>query len=288
MVSDGTITPSEGARLLEALGSPGFTREKQPTPRKRKTEAGAVLSEIGPIIQEAMGDIFKSSRKTDRMEGLEFQETESYQADLPLGNDLVIYGAMKTGTGIAVHLKPGAGSTLRAFVEGEGSVSYCSQNDKTVLRWKSGDLHVEVPDSAGSVKVVSRGGPIHSNGLQVPVTMNTMGGGISIQRPGSSFSAKTMGGGIEIVLDRALNQNSKAKSMGGSVSVTVSKGIPVIIEASTLGGTIDPGTEEHEILTSSGSRRGGSKMCIGYGDTEDAPRLAVSTMGGDIVIRGKS
>ena len=289
MVSDGTITPSEGARLLEALGSSGFGREKPSTPRRRSIiEASAMLSEIGPMIQETMGDIFKGTRKSDPMDGIEFKETENYSADFPEGNDIVIHGSMRKGKSISILLTRSSDNFLKASVEGGEPVSYFEKNGKTILQWKSGDLTVMVPDNAGSVQVVSKGGSIKSKGVRVPLTLNTMGGGVSILNPGSSFSAKTMGGQLDIALDSSWNQNSKAKSMGGGVSISVAGEIPVIIDASTLGGTIDPGEAEHEIVSSSGGKRGGSRMCISYGDSDDAPKLAVSTMGGDIVIKGES
>lgn len=289
MVSDGTITPSEGARLLEALGSSGFGREKPSTPRRRSiVEASAMLSEIGPMIQETMGDIFKGTRKSDPMDGMEFLETENYSEEFPEGNDIVIHGSMKKGKSISIHLTSSTDDLLTASVDDGSSVGYCEKNGRTILQWKSGDLNVMVPDNAGSVKVISKGGPIHSDGVRVPLTLNTMGGGVSIKRPGSSFSAKTMGGQLDIVLDSSWNQNSKAKSMGGGVTVSIAEAIPVIIDASTLGGTIDPGVVKHHVISSSGGKRGGSKMCISYGDSDDSPKLAVSTMGGDIVIKGES
>lgn len=289
MVSDGTITPSEGARLLEALGSSGFGREKPSTPRRRSIiEASAMLSEIGPMIQETMGDIFKGSRKSDPFDGLEFEESNSYESELPEGHDVIIHGSMNKGAGISLHVTRSSDSSLRASVDGDGSVGFCEKTGKTILRWKSGDLQVQIPDCAGSLKVISKGGSISTDSVKAPLTMNTMGGGISIIKPGSSFSAKTMGGRLDIELDSSWNQNSKAKSMGGGVSITVVDGIPVIIDASTLGGTIDPGEREHEILSSTGGKRGGSRMCISYGESDDTPKLSVSTMGGDIVIKGDS
>ncbi len=289
MVSDGTITPSEGARLLEALGSSGFGRERPATPRRKSIiDASAMLSEIGPMIQETMGDIFKGTRKTDPLDGMEFQETENYSEKLPEGNDIVIHGSMKKGKPISILLIRSSDNLLKASVEGGESVSYCEKNGKTILQWKSGDLTVMVPDIAGSVQVVSKGGSIQSKGVRVPLTLNTMGGGVSILNPGSSFSAKTMGGQLDIALDSSWDQNSKAKSMGGGVNISVAGEIPVIIDASTLGGTIDPGDSKHEIVSSSGGKRGGSRMCISYGDSDNAPKLSVSTMGGDIVVKGES
>jgi len=289
MVSDGTITPSEGARLLEALGSSGFGRERPSTPRRRSIiEASAMLSEIGPMLQETMGEIFKGTRKLDPTEGLELQETESYNADLPEGSDIVIHGSMSKGKPISILLKKSPDSSLQASIDDGGSVGFCEKSGKTILQWKSGDLTVLVPDTAGSVQVISKGGPIRSEGVRVPLTLNTMGGGVFISNPGSSFSAKTMGGKLDIALDGSWNKNSKAKSMGGGVSVCIAGDVPVIIDASTLGGTIDPGDLDHKILSSSGGKRGGSRMSISYGDADDAPKLAVSTMGGDIVIKGES
>ncbi len=287
MVADGTITPSEGARLLEALGSSGFGRDKPSTPRRRSIiDAGAMLSEIGPMVQETMGEIFRGTRKSDVIEGVDFTESQSYEAHLEQGTDVVITGSMKKGAGISVFLTAGEGDLIRASVDGDGPVLHGEKNGKLFLNWKEGAIRVQLPDAAGSVKVVSRGGSIHSEGIRVPMSMNTMGGGISIVRPGASFSAKTMGGKLELLIDEAWNGNSKAKSMGGGVAVTLDGSVDVLLEASTLGGTIDPGDLEHEVISTSGGKRGGSKMTIAYGGSEEAPRLAVSTMGGDIVIRG--
>lgn len=288
MVSDGTITPSEGARLLEALGSSGFGREKPSQPRRRSIiEASAMLSEIGPMLQETMGDIFKGARKSDPLDGLEFEETDEYSAELPEGNDIVIYGSMKMGNSISIKLKGSEDDSLTASIDDGSPVSVSEKGGRTVIHWKSGELSVSVPDRAGSVKVISKGGPIVADGVNVPLTLNTMGGGVSVHSPGSSFSAKTMGGQLDISLSGSWKRNSKAKSMGGSVSISLEDGTPVIIDASTLGGTIDPGSAVHKIVSSSGGKRGGSRMSISYGDSDDAPKLSVSTMGGDIVIKGE-
>ncbi|HPF31811.1 MAG TPA: hypothetical protein PK907_02230 [Candidatus Sabulitectum sp.] len=287
MVADGTITPSEGARLLEALGSSGFGREKPSTPRRRSIiDAGAMLSEIGPMVQETMGEIFRGTRKSDMIEGIDFEESDSFEAPLEQGTDIVITGSMKKGAGISVFLTASEDDLIRAEVDGGGTVLHGEKNGKLFLSWKEGAIRVQLPETAGSVKVVSRGGSIHSEGIRIPVSMNTMGGGITIVRPGASFSAKTMGGKLEMLIDEAWNGNSKAKSMGGGVAVTLDGPVGVLIEASTLGGTIDPGDLEHQVVSTSGGKRGGSKMSIAYGGSEEAPRLAVSTMGGDIMIKG--
>lgn len=290
MVSDGTITPSEGARLLDALGSSGRGRDRGGKPgRKTLVEASAMLSEIGPMIQETMGDIFRGSRKQDPLGSLDFQEYDSYQGELPEGRDIVIHGTMNRGKSISISLGRSEDSQLRASVDGgEQPVNLCENKGRTMVMWKEGNLSVQVPDTAGSVTVVSRGGTIEATGLRVPSTLNTMGGSIGIYKPGASFSAKTMGGSLDITIDGAWSAGSKAKSMGGGVSVTVEEGLSVLIDASTLGGTIDPGQLDHEVVSTSGGKRGGAKMCLRYGTEADPPKLAVSTMGGDIAVKGQS
>ncbi len=288
MVSDGTITPSEGARLLDALGSSGQGRDRGGKPgRKTLVEATAMLSEIGPMIQETMGDIFRGSRKQDPLESLDFQEFDSYDEELPDQKDVVIHGTMNRGKNISISLVQSDDNRLRASVDGtEQPVSVCENRGKTILMWKGGNLRVQVPATTGSVTVVSRGGAIEAEGLMVPSTLNTMGGSITVRRPGASFSAKTMGGSLDITINRSWAASSKAKSMGGGISVTLEEGVPVVIDASTLGGNIHPGPLEHELVSTSGGKRGGAKMCLRYGTEADAPKLAVSTMGGDIAVKG--
>ncbi len=161
MVSDGTITPSEGARLLDALGSSGRGRDRGGKPgRKTLVEASAMLSEIGPMIQETMGDIFRGSRKQDPLGSLDFQEYDSYQGELPEGRDIVIHGTMNRGKSISISLGRSEDSQLRASVDGgEQPVNLCENKGRTMVMWKEGNLSVQVPDTAGSVTVVSRGEP---------------------------------------------------------------------------------------------------------------------------------
>jgi hypothetical protein len=173
-------------------------------------------------------------------------------------------------------------------VEGEETeIHVCEQNGRTSVRWESGNLIAKIPECAGSVKVATRGGSISSSGVRVPVTLNTMGAGIDVSKPGSSFSAKTMGGTLSIELDSSWKENSKAKSMGGGITVTMLESIPVEIDAGTMGGSIHTGSETHRVLNSSGGKKGGAKMSVVYGSLEDPPKLSVSTMGGDIVIKGE-
>ena len=291
MVSDGTITPSEGARLLEALGSAGYMRERpRQTRRKPLLEATAILSEVGPMIQETMGDIFKGSRKSNSsLDGLDFQEVDSFSREIEDDHEIIIHGKMNKGRGLCINITGSKENVLKAEVEQtKESLSVVEKNGKTILLWKSGTLNVSVPDCAGSLKVTTQGGSIFTDSVGVPSKLNTMGGSISVRKPSSSFSAKTMGGNLEISLNGSWNENSKAKSMGGGISISLAEGISVDLSASTLGGAIDAGKLEHVVVSSSDARRGGAKMRIQYGDSDDSPKLAGSTMGGDIEIRGES
>lgn len=289
MVSDGTITPSEGARLLEALGSSGFMRERpRPARRKQFLEATAILSEVGPMIQETMGEIFKGSRKSgSSLDDLDYQEIDSFSREIEEDHEIIISGKMKKGPGLSINLTGSTGSTLKAETDQQdNSVSVVEKTGKTILLWKSGTLNVVVPNCAGSLKVTTHGGSITAEGIAPPSKLSTMGGSINVKKPGSSFSAKTMGGNLQIALDSSWNENSKAKSMGGGISISIADGMSVDLSANTLGGTIDPGELEHQVISASDARRGGAKMRIRYGESEDAPKLAVTTMGGDIEVRG--
>lgn len=289
MVADGTITAAEGARLLDALGS--TTRKGNglgTVRRKTLINAGAMLSEMGPMIQETMGEIFKGSRKADPMDGLDFQKVKELSREIGSGHDVVIQGTMKDGRNLSISLSGTDGNILSASVDGdEPGIQVSEQSGKTSIRWESGNLVVKVPECAGSLKVATRGGSIISSGVAVPVTFNTMGGGIDVSKPGASFSAKSMGGTLSIELDGSWKENSKAKSMGGGITITMLERIPVEIEAGTIGGSIQTDGAEHRVINASGGKKGGAKMTLVYGSAEDPPRLSVNTMGGDIAIKGE-
>jgi len=289
MVADGTITAAEGAKLLEALVSTRSGSSPGKTAKKRKSnDTLSMISEIGPMIQAAMGDVFRGRKSFETYENIETEEVESVSEPMESEQELVIHGNVDGGKGISVSLSRSKDSILRADLDNDGTIRVGTRDNKRILLWKSGELSVQVPDCLAFVKVFSKGGGISCSNVKVPVELKTMGGGISISNPGDSFSIKTMGGGLDISLDSAWKGNSKAKTMGGGISVFLADGVFVQINASTLGGSIDVGGNDPAIISTSEKGHGKSKVAVRYGTGDDLPRLSVATMGGGIVINGDS
>ncbi len=289
MVADGTVTAAEGARLLEALASTGGGSGPEKTARKRKSsDTLSMMSEIGPMIQAAMGDVFRGRKSFETYENIELEEVESVSEPMESDKELVIRGNAHGGKGISIALSRSRDNVLRADLDNDSTIGVGTRDSKKILLWRSGELSVQVPDCMASVKVFSKGGGIRSSDVQIPVELKTMGGGIRISNPGDSFSIKTMGGGLDISLDSTWKGNSKAKTMGGGISVFLADGVFVQINASTLGGSIDVGGNDPAIISRSEKGHGKSKVAVRYGTGDDLPRLSVATMGGGIVINGDS
>jgi len=282
MVADGTITAAEAAKLLEALGSAGRAKTGKPGGKRRFAASSSVLSEIGPMIQATIGDVFKGRKSFEAYENIHLEEMESVAEPAEPGGELVIHGSVHRGASLSVALVRSEDNTIRASVDNGTSVRMGNKDNKRIMLWSSGELTVHVPDCLGSVKVYSRGGGISSSSVRVPVELKTMGGGIKISRPGDSFSIKTMGGGLEISLDSSWKGNSKAKTMGGGISVHLFDAVSVVVKASTLGGSIIATGERATVLSDTGTGHGKSKIAVRYGS--GGPELSVVSMGGGIVI----
>ncbi len=279
MVADGTITAAEGAKLLEALGT---AHTDKTSGRKRGTGTSSVLSEIGPMIQATIGDIFKGKKSYEEYENVNLKDVEFVDEAAEPGGELIIRGSVHRGGSMSVALVRSEDNTIRASVDDGTPVKMGNKDNKRIMFWSSGELTVYVPDCLGSVKVYSRGGGISSSNVRIPVELKTMGGGIRITRPGDSFFIKTMGGGLDISLDSSWKGNSKAKTMGGGISVHLLEAVPVLVKASTLGGSITATGENASVVSDTGNGYGKSKIAVRYGD--GGSELSVVSMGGGIVI----
>jgi len=286
MVADGTITAAEGAKLLEALGTAGGAYTGKPGGKKRFAGTSSVLSEIGPIIQATIGDVFKGRKSFEAYENIPMEDMESVAEPAEPGGKLVIHGNVHKGTSISISLVRSEDNILRASVDNGTNVRMGNKDNARIMLWTSGELTVHVPDCLGSVKVYSRGGGISSSNVRVPVELKTMGGGIRISRPGDSFSIKTMGGGLDISLDSSWKGNSKAKTMGGGISVHLLDAVSVLVKASTLGGSITATGENASVVSDTGNGYGKSKITVCYGN--GGSELSVVSMGGGIVIEEKA
>jgi hypothetical protein len=286
MIADGTISPSEGARLLDALTSSGFGGDADRSSSKRRGgQSRLVMSAIGPMIQETVESMVKFGRKAEPADSSDVDEMEEVALAVEAGQSILVRGDMRMGKALSVEMAGSDDNRLTASVDDGSKVGLQTRGDNIVLSWTSGKLRIGVPDTADSVEVVTRGGGITSEGVRVPVDLKTMGGGISISRPGDAFVIKTMGGGLNVLLDSTWKGSSRGKTMGGGISVALEKDVEALINAVTLGGSISVEGDGARVLSSSEGRRGGSKMSVKFGSSDDPPELSVSTMGGGVVIR---
>ncbi len=289
MVADGTITAAEGVKLLEALGSAAGGPDINRAPRrKRTTHTRSMLNEIGPMIQATMGDVFKGRKSFDAYESVDFEKVKSFSEEIEEGRELVIHGDVDRGQSISILLYRSEDETLKASLDNDADIEVGNRDSKRILVWRSGELSVAIPDSLASVNVFSKGGGISSTNVSVPIELKTMGGGIEIVKPGNRFSIKTMGGGLDITLDESWHGNSKAKTMGGGISIHLVDDVPVLINATTLGGSIDVGGNNPKIISESGHGHAKSKVTVLYGDDDESSKLAVTSMGGGIEIKGEA
>ncbi len=288
MVADGTITAAEGVKLLDALGSTTKRPDTSKTFRKKRViETRAMISELGPMLQATMGDVFKGRKSFENYESRNLDEVQSVSEEIEQGRELVIHGSADRGKRISVSLSRSEDSVLRASLDNDDVIETGNKDNKKILIWRSGNLKVQVPDCVAFVSVFSKGGGISSSNVNVPCELKTMGGGIEISKPGDRFSIKTMGGGLDITLDKSWKGNSKAKTMGGGISIQIIEDVSVLVSASTLGGSINVTGENSEIISESGHGHGKSKVKVLFGSDDEPPQLSVVSMGGGIEIQGE-
>jgi DUF4097 and DUF4098 domain-containing protein YvlB len=286
MVADGTVTATEGVKLLKALESAGnkTSSGKKAAGKRRFSGTGSIIQEIGSMIQTTVGDVLKDRNAFEVYENSDLKEVQSVSEPVEQGVELVIYGSADKGADISISLIRSEDSTFSAALDTDGFMKSGGSSKRRILFWRRGELTIQVPDCAGLVKVFSRGGGISATGVRVPVELKTMGGGISVDRPGDSFAIKTMGGGLDILLDSTWKGDSRAKTMGGGVSVHLKSGTSAQVEASTLGGSISVSGNSSGTRSDSHISRGKSKVSVSFGESQNSSKLSVVSMGGGIVI----
>lgn len=302
MVADGKITAEEGAGLLEALEKGERRRREISSPAMKARERKRILREkfrSGEISGlEAMRDIGRMVRSMVREsaggmdddefipEADEFLNESEEQLEEPLelkeGTRLVVRRKTSENTTGNIYITGAAGSALKMTGEEPPSVRYRMEDDTVYLRWRSGDLHLDVPETVDSIMLKLIGGDAFIAGVAASVKARTKGGNLTLDGITRDFSVKTMGGNATMRLPDDWKGNSKASTMGGHLFLELSGNTRARISARTMGGgvSVTGGIQaEHEA-----GHPGSSQVSIDLSRGDEASHLALRAMGGDISI----
>lgn len=286
MVADGTISADDAAKLLDALNESGAKhRFHPPHPPKPPRHGGfqGVFHTMGDMV----GEVMKEMRVGFGREEVpsDAVETPLVDEEVPEGASIIVKssGMRFCGSSGSVKVIRSASGRLVARPGTEGKLRFLREGDEFKLYIEDGDTEVEVPETAGSLELTLRAGSISVSGLHCPLRARTMGGSVSLVRPGAHFSVKTMGGGLEIVLGPEWSGNSKAKTMGGGVSVELLEGFAGRVDASTMGGAVE--TSGVRVLEEKPGP-GASRKVVAMGEGPETSILVVKTMGGGVTVKG--
>lgn len=302
MVADGKITADQGAGLLEALEKGERKRRDDSSPAMKARERKRVLRErlrSGEVAGlEGLRDIGRMVRSMirDSAAGMEDDEfspeadeilNESDELlegplDLQGGTRLVVRKMKSENAAGSVFLTGTGGSALKRTEEDSSDVRYRREGDTVYLGWRSGDLHLDVPDTVDRIMLKLTGGDAFVGKVAASVKARTKGGNVALDGITRDFSVKTMGGNVTMRLPEDWKGNSKASAMGGHLSLELSRNARARISARTMGGvvSVSAGIEaEHEA-----GHPGSSELSIDLSRGEEAADLALRAMGGDITI----
>ncbi len=283
MVADGTISAEDAAKLLDVLKEKGSgTCFRPPCHSKRPRKTGPFQG-----VFHIMGDVMREMRSGFTREGVpaDAVETDVLDEELPDGTSVLVRGlGGSAGEGCgSLTVARSAGGRLSARVSGGGKFKVSRTGNRLCIYVGEGETLLEVPGTAESLDVRLRGGGISAADLPCPFRASTMGGSVTVSRPSSHFSVKTMGGTLDIVLDGRWSGSSKAKTLGGGVTVHLNEGFSGRVDASTMGGTVKTsGVTVLKDDSSSGSSR--KTVSLGEG-VESESILVVRTTGGNVAIR---
>ncbi|MEN8208626.1 MAG: DUF4097 family beta strand repeat-containing protein, partial [Candidatus Fermentibacteria bacterium] len=302
MVSDGKISADEGAQLLEALKAGEKKRREMESPARRVKEKKRIILEnkkrshlTGIESMREIGRMVKGivRESVSGMDG-DFSEIdeELYEdagllegsIELEAGTDLVLKRRAKphTGRGGDLYLIGVEGSALEAVGPDSPSISVYREDGTYYLKWESGDLTLNVPETVDNVRASIAGGNINLSGVSAATKIKTKGGNISLNETSGAFSAKTMGGNIMIKLTDDWKEDSEVATMGGNIDLVLRSGTKAEISLKTMGGEISV-PEGISGLTETG-HPGASRVNIDLSAGEDSPDLSAKTMGGDISV----
>ncbi|MFO8182742.1 MAG: hypothetical protein R6U39_01080 [Candidatus Aegiribacteria sp.] len=302
MVADGKITADQGAGLLEALEKGERKRRDDSSPamkarerkrilseRLRSGEAGGLegLRDIGRMVRSmiresaaGMEDDGFSPEEDEFLNGSE--ELLEGPLDLERGTRLVVRRGPAGNSSGDVYLTGAGGSALERTEEDSSDVRYRREGDTVYLRWRSGDLHLAVPETADRIMLRLAGGNAFISGVASSVKARTKGGNATLDGISRDFSVKTLGGNVTIRLPEEWRGNSKASVMGGRLSLELSRNTRARIYARAMGGEVSVPEDiqaEHEA-----GHPGSSEVNIDLSSGEESSDLALRAMGGDICV----
>lgn len=294
MLADKIISVEEAERLLRALGvedAPNTEDSPDPVASTKRglrmviSSINDKLADIGPMIGSMVSEA-TSGLCLDDDTGLDGDEMESVDFEngafsIPEGSSLVLQNDRRSG-GCSLKMEGVEGDTCRLSAEVSEGLRLYKSRDRFVVKWRKGDLTVEVPGTVKEVEAKTMGGDIVSNGVGAIIEAKSLGGGLKMEGLADKFTLKTMGGNIILGIVAGLESGSRATTMGGDIDICALTGVSGRVKASTMGGNIET-SEEVGILTES-TRPGPKKITAEIGTGSDS-RMTVSTMGGNISIR---
>ena len=303
MVSDGKISADDGAKLLEALEKGNQKRKGMESPASRVKERKRLIHEqkkMGHITGiEGMRDIGRMVRGIvkDSVSGIDdefmeidedmFEDAGKFEGPLELaeGTELVLRRHIRRGRRNSkgdLILNGVEGSVLEVIGENAPDIRMYRDNGTIYLKWDTGDLSLNIPETVENVRASITGGSITLNAVTAVTESKTMGGDISLSEVSRAFRAKTMGGNILIKLTDDWDEDSKATTMGGNVVLRLHESTKARISAKTMGGEISV-QEGISGITESG-HPGSPRVNIDLSDGDESPELRVKTMGGNISV----
>lgn len=301
MLADQVITVDEAERLLKALNE-GQQRKDEPHTHHRKPphgfgmgmggmfeSIGDALSDIGPMVKNTMEDVMTGVFGDDLgdLEDEEFIDVEPLEEHYDLGDDtrMVIVSDWKWGPKRGdLRLQGVSGTACR--IENAEAQHLRIRRSAThfVIQWSGGPLHVQVPETVSKLRVRSKGGDIHLDGVHCDMSVKTLGGNLSLKDLLKDFRVKTMGGNIVLALNAAWAGNAKIHTMGGDIAMTVPEGVGFEADASTMGGVISVPDEMRQVNSKQNfPGKNSAKIHAGAGATTST--ISLRTMGGNITLR---
>ena len=302
MVSDGKISADDGAKLLEALKTGEQKRREMESPARRVREKKRIILQNKKMNHlsglAGMRDIGRMVRGmvTDSVSGIgdDFAEIDEEMCEdggllegpieLEKGTELVLKRSRRANRNCRgdLNLIGTEGSTLEALGEDIPEISIYRENGTVYLKWGTGDLTLNVPETVENVRASIMGGNINLNGVASSTEIRTKGGNINLADTSRAFSAKTMGGDIIITLTDTWSEDSEVATMGGNISLDIRERTKAEISLKTMGGEIM--VQESIGETAESGHHGASRVSIDLSNGEECPDLSLKTMGGDISV----
>ena len=291
MMKDGKISTEEAERLLAALDQPErksredhdgdddfgfFPRFEIPMGRFR--DFGKMFGGYGRMFGNTMKSAFHGMGWEEDDDEESYEEAGSEGLPVSPGTKLTIRQSRnRKGVRGNIMLAEAEGEVLRI----EGTHKIRRRQDSLIVIC-SGDCTVYVPGTCTSVKVAVFSGDIHANGLNVPVTLNTMDGNLRLKDSPVDSSCTTMSGDVFLERPDITKGETQVSSMSGNITVLFSSDWDGTVEAGTMSGNIEadiPGAvmdDPHSF--------GQKKVRISMPEGNSGKSVSCMTMSGNIEI----